>query len=506
VCYTRDIKFNMKDKNSKPKKNREIKESLTFDDVLVIPRYSEVLPRNVLINTNLTKKIKLNIPIISAAMDTVTEARLAVAIAQAGGIGIIHKNMPIDSQVEQVRQVKRSENSIIHDPYTLSPEVTLKEATEFMRVKNTSGMPVVDADGKLVGIITGRDLRSETDLSKKVSTVMTKKLITALESCTLIEAKKILLHQKIKKLPIVNKKGILVGLITYKDIQKEEANPNACKDSRGRLRVGAAIGAGENALSNAKALIDAGVDVLVLDSAHGDSKGIIDATLKIKKTFKNIELIVGNVATGEGAIALAKAGADAIKVGVGPGSICTTRIIAGIGMPQLGAIMNVKEALDTKGYDIPIIADGGIRYSGDIVKALVAGASSVMLGSLLAGTEESPGEVVLLEGRKFKSYRGMGSVEAMKDGSKDRYFQDSEPEPSKLVPEGIVGIVPFSGTVAEIVYQHLGGLRAGMGYIGAKNIKEMWSANFTKITSRGMAESHPHDITITKEAPNYTKQ
>jgi IMP dehydrogenase len=490
---------------SKSGKRQEIKESLTFDDVLVVPRYSEILPREVLINTQLTRKIKLNIPIVSAAMDTVTEARLAVAIAQAGGIGIIHKNMLIDMQVEQVRQVKRSENSIIQDPYTLSSEVTLKEATEYMRVKNTSGMPVIDKNGHVVGIITGRDLRSENDLQKKVNSVMTKKVITALEGCTPIEAKKILLKHKIKKLPIVNKYGILVGLITYKDIQKEEANPNACKDERGRLRVGAALGAGPNALPYAKALVDAGVDVLVLDSAHGHSKGIIDLTFKIKKTHPKIQLIVGNVATGAGAVALARAGADAIKVGVGPGSICTTRIIAGIGMPQLSAVMNAKVALDSAKLDIPIIADGGIRYSGDIVKALVAGASSVMLGSLLAGTEESPGEVVLLEGRKFKSYRGMGSVEAMKEGSSDRYFQDNEPEFSKLVPEGIVGIVPFRGTVAEILYQHIGGLRAGMGYIGAKNIKDMWSAEFTKITSEGMKESHPHDVTITKEAPNYTK-
>lgn len=488
-------------------KNRpEIKESLTFDDVLVVPRYSEILPREVKISTNLTKKISLNIPVVSAAMDTVTEARLAVAIAQTGGIGIIHKNMPLSLQVEQVRQVKRSENSVIHDPYTVLPDMTLKDATTFMKEKNTSGMPVVDSSGKLVGIITGRDLRSETDLSKKVSTVMTKKIVTAGDRCTLSEAKKILLQHKIKKLPIVNKSGKLVGLITYKDIQKEEANPNACKDGRGRLRVGAAIGAGENVLKNAKALIDAGVDVLVLDSAHGHSKGIIDATKKIKKAYSRTELIVGNIATGEAALALAKAGADGIKVGVGPGSICTTRVIAGIGMPQLSALISVKEALKAKKYNIPIIADGGIRYSGDIVKALVAGASCVMMGSLLAGTEESPGEVVLLEGRKFKSYRGMGSVEAMKEGSKDRYFQDSEPEASKLVPEGIVGIVPFSGTVSEILYQYIGGLRSGMGYIGAKNIKEMWGADFVKITSAGKEESHPHDVTITKEAPNYTKQ
>ncbi len=486
-------------------KRTPIVESLTFDDVLILPRYSEIHPRSVVTTTRLTKKINLNIPIISAAMDTVTDARLAVAIAQCGGIGIIHKNMSLEDQVDQVRQVKRSENSIIHDPYTLEPTATLLDATNLMKEKGISGMPIIDSNKKLVGIITSRDMRSETDLSKKVSSIMTRNLITARENCNLIQAKKILLQNKIKKLPIVNKNGKLVGLITYKDIQKEEANPNACKDDRGRLRVGAAIGAGKDALIHAKALIDAGVDVIVLDSAHGHSKNIIDTAKKIKKLYKNAQLVVGNVATGEGAVALARAGADAVKVGVGPGSICTTRIIAGIGVPQLSAIINVKESLDKAGFDIPIIADGGIRYSGDMVKALCGGASSVMMGSLFAGTEESPGEIVLLEGRKFKSYRGMGSVEAMKEGSNDRYFQEGEFEDSKLVPEGIVGIVPFKGTVAEIIYQYIGGLRSGMGYIGAKTVKDMWDATFTKITSSGMAESHPHDVTITKEAPNYTK-
>lgn len=486
-------------------KRAQIEESLTFDDVLVLPRYSEVLPRDVKVATKLTNKIKLNIPLISAAMDTVTEYHLAVAIAQNGGLGIIHKNMSLSAQVDQVKQVKRSENSIILDPYTVSPDTTLKEATMLMKEKGISGMPVVNSANKLVGIITSRDMRSETDLSKKVESVMTDKLITAPESCTPSEAKKILLQNKIKKLPVVNVNGVLIGLITYKDIQKEEANPNACKDERGRLRVGAAIGAGADALDRAKALLDAGADVLVLDSAHGHSKGIIEATKKIKKAYPKAQVIVGNIATGEAAVALAKAGADAVKVGVGPGSICTTRIIAGIGAPQLSAVMNVSNALAKGGFDIPVIADGGIRYSGDVVKALVAGASVVMIGSLFAGTLESPGEVVLLEGRKFKSYRGMGSVEAMKEGSHDRYFQDNEAESSKLVPEGIVGIVPFKGTVAEIVYQYVGGLRSGMGYIGAETIPDMWSASFTKITSSGMAESHPHDVTITKEAPNYTK-
>lgn len=482
-----------------------IEESLTFNDVLVLPRYSEILPRDVNISTQLTKKIKLNMPIMSAAMDTVTESRLAVAIAHVGGIGIIHKNMPLDIQVEQVKLVKRSENSVIQDPYTVKQNSTIKEAIDLMKTKGVSGLPVVEENGKLVGIITSRDMRSEKDLSKEVSVIMTKNLIVAPESVTPEEAKNILLQKKIKKLPVVNKNGVLVGLITYKDIQKEEENPNACKDERGRLRVGAAIGAGPNVLTSAEALLNAGADVLVLDSAHGHSKGIIDATLKIKKAFPKAQIIVGNIATGEAAIALAKAGADAVKVGVGPGSICTTRIIAGIGVPQLSAIINVSSMLKKAGYDIPVIADGGIHYSGDIVKALVGGASVVMVGSLFAGTEESPGDVVLLEGRKFKSYRGMGSVEAMQQGSKDRYFQSDEHETSKLVPEGIVGIVPFKGTVSEIVYQYVGGLRSGMGYIGAKNIKEMWNATFTKITSSGMKESHPHDVTITKEAPNYTK-
>jgi IMP dehydrogenase len=363
----------------------------------------------------------------------------------------------------------------------------------------------VDKKGKLTGIITSRDMRSETNLSKKVSDIMPRDIITARESCTLAQAKNILLQHKIKKLPIVDKNNILVGLITYKDIQKGEANPNACKDERGRLRVGAAIGVGPELLSRARSLVDAGIDVLVLDSAHGHSKGIIEATIKIKKAYPKVELIVGNVATGEGALALARAGADAVKVGVGPGSICTTRVIAGVGVPQLSAIIDATNALSKAKYDIPIIADGGIRYSGDMVKALAAGASAVMIGSLLAGTEESPGEVVLFEGRRFKSYRGMGSIEAMQEGSKDRYFQDNELESSKLVPEGIVGIVPFKGTVAEIVYQYVGGLRAGMGYMGVSKIEDMWNAVFTKITSSGMTESHPHNVTITKEAPNYTK-
>lgn len=486
-------------------KKRSIGESLTFDDVLILPEYSEILPRQVDVSTYLTKKIKINIPIISAAMDMVTESRLAIAIAQSGGLGIIHKNMSINEQVEEVKKVKRSENAIIQNPFTLLPTATLKEVTSLMSQKNISGIPIVEKNNKLVGIITGRDIRSENDLSKKVSEIMTKKLITTSEKCSLEQAKKILLKNKIKKLPIINKNGILVGLITYKDIQKEEDNPNACKDEHGRLRVGAAIGVGNNVLENVGVLVSVGVDVLVLDSAHGHSKGIIDVVRKIKKNYPKVQLIAGNIATGEGALALAKAGADAIKVGVGPGSICTTRIISGIGVPQLSAIMNVKEALMKAGYDIPIIADGGIRYSGDMVKALVGGASVIMAGSIFAGTEESPGELVIFEGRKFKNYRGMGSIEAMEKGSKDRYFQDQEEKTSKLVPEGIVGIVPFTGKVAEIVYQYIGGLRSGMGYTGAKNISDLWNKTFVKITVSGKEESHPHNVLITKEAPNYSK-
>ena len=490
---------------NKIQKREPIQVSLTFDDVLLVPRYSEVLPREVKVSTNLTKKIKINIPIISAAMDTVTEARLAVAIAQVGGIGIIHKNMPLEKQVEEVRKVKRSENGIIQDPYTLLPNVTLRDAKRLMDEKGIGGVPIVDAKNKLVGIITGRDLRSENDLSKKISEVMTKDLITVRETCSLGDAKKILLKHKIKKLPMIDKSGVLVGLMTYKDIKKEEDHPDACKDERGRLMVGAAIGVGGELMTRTRALLSAGVDVLVLDSAHGHSKGIIEATKTIKKEFPKAQLIVGNIATSEGAIALVKAGADAVKVGIGPGSICTTRVIAGVGVPQLSAVMNISETFQKAGYDIPIIADGGIRYSGDMVKALAGGASLIMAGSLFAGTEESPGEEVLFEGRKFKSYRGMGSIEAMSNGSKDRYFQDNEKEVSKLVPEGIVGIVPFTGTVAEIVYQYIGGLRSGMGYVGAKTIPDLWNATFTKITKAGREESHPHDVTITKEAPNYSK-
>lgn len=491
--------------NKKLMKKEIIEESLTFDDVLVVPEYSEVLPKEVNTGTYLTKKIRINIPIISAAMDMVTESRLAIAIAQEGGIGIIHRNMSIDEQVEEVKKVKRSENAIIKNPYTLPPTATLEEVTNLMEEKNIGGVPIVEKNNKLVGIITGRDIRSESDLSKKVAEVMTKKLITTGEECSLSEARNILLKNKIKKLPIINKNGILVGLITYKDIRKEASNPNACKDDNGRLRVGAAIGVGDDVLLKVQKLIEAGVDVIVLDSAHGHSKGILDTVKKIKKAYPKVELIAGNIATGAGALALAKAGADAVKVGVGPGSICTTRIISGVGVPQLGAIMDAKKALLKAGYEIPVIADGGIRYSGDMVKALVGGASVIMAGSIFAGTEESPGEVVIFEGRKFKNYRGMGSVDAMEKGSRDRYFQDHKNETSKLVPEGIVGIVSFTGKLSEIVYQYIGGLRSGMGYVGAKNIPDLWDKTFIKITASGKEENHPHDVIITKEAPNYSK-
>jgi IMP dehydrogenase len=491
---------------SKISKNKvQITESLTFDDVLIVPRYSDILPRDVNVSTKLTKNITLNIPIISSAMDTVTEARLAIALAQTGGLGIVHKNMSIERQAKEIATVKRSENAIIEDPFKLYPNATLSEARKLMNDKGIGGVPITEENGMLVGIVTSRDLRSETNLSKRIGDIMTKNPITAKENCSLVEAKNILEQNKIKKLPIVDKKGMLVGLITYKDILKSEAYPNACRDNRGRLRVGAAIGVAPDMMERVGKLIEAGADVFVLDSAHGDSKGIIDATKSFKKKYPKVDLVVGNVATGEGAVSIARAGADAVKVGVGPGSICTTRIIAGIGMPQLSAVMNVKESLEKAKLNIPIIADGGIRYSGDMVKALVGGASLIMAGSLFAGTDEAPGEVVLLDGRKFKSYRGMGSIEAMQEGSKDRYFQDKEKEASKLVPEGIVGIVPYKGSLSEIVYQYVGGLRAGMGYVGAKNIKDLWTAEFTKITASGMKESHPHDVTITKEAPNYTK-
>jgi IMP dehydrogenase len=483
--------------------NKFLFEALTYDDVLLLPAYSEVLPREVSTQSRLTKNITLNIPIVSAAMDTVTEADLAIALAQEGAIGIIHKNMSIEQQAAQVRKVKRSESGMIIDPVTLLDHQTLGDAQRMMREFKIGGIPVIDADGKLVGILTNRDLRFQKQTTRPVAEIMTKSnLITAKEGISMEEAESILQEHKIEKLPIVDKNNTLIGLITYKDILKRKSHPNASKDPLGRLRVGAAVGVTPDLLDRVAALVKVGVDVISIDTAHGHSKGVIDALKSVKKNFPNLDVIVGNIATGEAAKALAEAGADAVKVGVGPGSICTTRIIAGVGMPQLTAVYEAAKALE--GYGVPVIADGGIRFSGDIAKAIAAGASTVMIGSLLAGTDEAPGEMIILEGRKFKSYRGMGSLEAMEDGSKDRYFQDAEDDIKKLVPEGIVGRVPFKGSVTEIIYQMVGGLKAGMGYCGAANIETMQQAKFVKITSAGVKESHPHDVSISKEAPNYS--
>ena len=478
-------------------------EAFTYDDVLLIPGYSEILPRDTNTKTKLTRNIELNIPIISAAMDTVTEFDLAIAMAQEGGIGIIHKNMSLEAQAEQVRKVKRSESGMILDPITLSDKATLGDAHQIMREFKIGGIPVIDKDHKLIGILTNRDLRFEREMSKPVTEIMTKQnLITASEGLSLDDAEKILQEYKIEKLPIVDSEYRLTGLITYKDMLKRKSHPNACKDEYGRLRVGAAVGVTADLLKRVEALVKAGVDVISLDTAHGHSFGVIEALKSVKEHYPKLDVIAGNVATGEGALALANAGADAVKVGVGPGSICTTRIIAGIGVPQLTAVMWAADAL--KGTGVPVIADGGIRYSGDMTKALAGGASTIMIGSMLAGSDEAPGEIVIYEGCKFKAYRGMGSVEAMEDGSKDRYFQDAEDDVKKLVPEGIVGRVPFKGKVSEIVYQMVGGLKAGMGYCGAGDIASLQKAQFVKITSAGVRESHPHDIMIQKEAPNYS--
>lgn len=478
-------------------------EGLTYDDVLLLPGYSETLPREVDIRTKLTRNITLNVPIISAAMDTVTESQLAIAIAQSGGMGILHKNMSIEHQAEEVRKVKRSESGMIQDPITLTEIALLGEAVKIMREYRIGGIPIIDSEGKLKGIITNRDLRFERDLNRPISEVMTSEnLITVPEGTNLSQAELILQDHKIEKLPVVDSHGKLTGLITFKDIQKFKAYPMACKDELGRLRVGAAVGVTHDTLPRIQALVNAGVDVIVVDTAHGHHIGVINTVKLVKSRFPKLELIAGNVATGAGALALAEAGADAVKVGIGPGSICTTRIIAGVGVPQLYAVYECAQAL--KDLDIPVIADGGIKYTGDIPKAIAAGASSIMAGSLFAGVEESPGETIIYEGRKFKSYRGMGSVEAMESGSKDRYFQDAEDDIKKLVPEGIVGRVPFKGSLQEVMYQYIGGLRAGMGYCGAATIQEMQKARFIKISAAGMRESHPHDITITKEAPNYS--
>jgi IMP dehydrogenase len=484
--------------------NKFVSEGLTYDDVLLIPAYSEVLPREVNTSTFLTKKIKLNVPIVSAAMDTVTESELAIAIAQNGGIGMLHKNMSIARQADEVRKVKRSESGMIQDPVTLHPEATLAEAFALMKEFKIGGIPIIDKNQQLLGILTNRDIRFQKDLKLKVKTVMTTaNLITAPAGTDLKKAELILQKHKIEKLPVVDKKGKLTGLITYKDIQKFKNFPQACKDEQGRLRVGAAVGVTSDTMERVSALVNAGVDVIAIDTAHGHSKGVIETLKMVKKAFPKLQVIAGNIATAAAAKALAKAGADAVKVGIGPGSICTTRIIAGVGVPQLYAVYECAKAL--KGTGIPVIADGGIKHTGDIPKAIAAGASCIMAGSLFAGVEESPGETIIYEGRKFKSYRGMGSIEAMETGSKDRYFQDAEDDIKKLVPEGIVGRVPYKGNLAEVMHQFVGGLKAGMGYCGAGTIAAMQEAKFVRITAAGIRESHPHDIVITKEAPNYTR-
>ncbi len=480
-------------------------EALTYDDVLLIPAYSEVLPRDTDTSTYLTKSIKLNIPLVSAAMDTVTEYEMAIAMAHEGGLGFIHKNMSIEKQAEQVRRVKRSESGMIMDPIVLQEDALLKDALKIMKDFKIGGIPVLDKNKKLVGILTNRDLRFQKNVNKPISKIMTvANLVTAPEGIDLLKAEEILQKYKIEKLPIIDKQGKLKGLITYRDILKKKDRPMACKDEFGRLRVGAAVGATADVMDRIEALVKAGVDVVSIDTAHGHSKNVIQAVRDIKRKFKNLQLIAGNVATGEAAKALADAGADAVKVGIGPGSICTTRIIAGVGVPQLYAVYECAKALQK--YKIPVIADGGIRFSGDVCKAIAAGASTIMIGSLVAGTEEAPGEVIIYEGRKFKTYRGMGSLEAMEDGSKDRYFQDAEEDSKKLVPEGIVGRIAYKGKAYEVVYQLIGGLKAGMGYCGAKDIDAMKKAKFVKITAAGVKESHPHDVQITREAPNYSSR
>ncbi len=478
-------------------------DGLTFDDVLLIPAYSEVLPRDVSLATKFSRNITLNVPLISAAMDTVTEAPLAIAIAREGGIGVIHKNMSIAEQARQVHAVKRAENGMITDPVTIERGATVADALAIMEEYHIGGIPVVDAERKLVGIVTNRDLRFETDRNRPVDEVMTKEnLITTSQSTDLEEAARILQQHKIEKLPVVDAEGHLQGLVTYKDITKAKDKPMACKDKYGRLRVAAGIGVTADSLERATALVEAGVDAIVIDTAHGHSAGVVRVLREVKAAFPNIDVVVGNIATGEAARYLVDNGADGVKVGIGPGSICTTRVIAGVGVPQLSAVYDVAKALE--GTGVPLIADGGIRYSGDIVKALAAGAYSVMLGGMLAGVDETPGDTIIYNGRKYKAYRGMGSLEAMEKGSKDRYFQGNVSDAKKLVPEGIAARVPYKGSLYEVVYQMLGGLRSGMGYCGAKNIEALHSAKFTRITNAGVAESHPHDVAITSEAPNYS--
>jgi IMP dehydrogenase len=480
-----------------------IKEGLTYDDVLLVPAYSSVLPREVKLTSRFSKNITLNAPIVSAAMDTVTEAHLAIAIAQQGGIGVVHKNMSIENQALQVRKVKRSESGMIIDPITMFEDALVHDALVLMKENSIGGIPVVDAHNVLKGIVTNRDLRFEKNLTRPVKEIMTSNnLITTSESTDLVTAEEILQENKIEKLPVVDKSNKLIGLITYRDIIKVKEHPISCKDKLGRLRVAAAVGVTADTLERIKALVKAGVDAIIIDTAHGHSKGVIEKLREVKAKYPKLDVVVGNIATAEAAIALAEAGADAVKVGIGPGSICTTRVIAGVGVPQLTAVNDVALALQK--FNIPVIADGGVRYTGDIVKALAAGADSVMLGSMFAGVEESPGETIIYEGRKFKSYRGMGSLEAMQKGSKDRYFQDAEDDVKKLVPEGISGRVPFKGKLMEVMHQITGGLRAGMGYCGAASIEALKGASFIRITSAGVRESHPHDVSITREAPNYS--
>ena len=478
-------------------------DGLTFDDVLLIPAYSEVLPREVNLSTKFSRNITLNVPLVSAAMDTVTEAALAIAIAREGGIGVIHKNMPIAEQARQVHAVKRAENGMIYDPVTIKRGSTVADALNMMKEYHIGGIPVVDEDRKLVGIVTNRDLRFEQNPMRLIDDVMTKEnLIVTNQSTNLDEAAQILQQHKIEKLPVVDNDNRLVGLVTYKDITKAKDKPYACKDKLGRLRVAAGVGVTGDSMDRVDALVEAGVDAIVIDTAHGHSRGVIGVLKAIKEKYPHIDVVVGNIATGEAAKFLVENGADGVKVGIGPGSICTTRVIAGVGVPQLSAVYDVAKAL--KGTGVPLIADGGIRYSGDIVKALAAGAYSVMLGGMLAGVEESPGDTIIYNGRKYKSYRGMGSLEAMEKGSKDRYFQANETDAKKLVPEGIAARVPYKGLLYEVVYQMLGGLRAGMGYCGAPDIEHLHEAKFTRITNAGVAESHPHDVAITSEAPNYS--
>ena len=484
--------------------NKIFKEGLTYDDVLVVPAYSEILPNMVEIKTKFTKNITINIPIVSAAMDTVTESKMAIAIAQEGGIGVLHKNMSIESQALEVRKVKRSESGMILDPITLGLNANIGDAFKMMKENKIGGIPIVDEQMYLLGIVTNRDLRFEKDMELSIKEVMTSKGIITAELSDLENAENILKKNKIEKLPIVDSENKLVGLITFKDIIKNRMRPNACKDKYGRLRVSAAVGITADVLNRVEALSKASVDAIIIDTAHGHSKGVIDVLKKVKSFFPKLDVVVGNIATGSAAQALIDAGADAVKVGIGPGSICTTRIVAGIGVPQLTAVMDVAKV--TKKNNIPLIADGGIRYSGDIVKALAGGASTVMLGSIIAGVEEAPGETIIYEGRKFKSYRGMGSIDAMEKGSKDRYFQSGEVDAKKLVPEGIVGRVAYKGRLGEVIHQMIGGLKAGMGYTGSETINDLGKAEFIKITAAGVVESHPHDVTITREAPNYSRK